>query len=120
MLFQCFFSDTWHIPVIQVTCFGTLKTINLLKHCRKGRQTLTNFSEVNAGRTDKVKCKLLQTCILWTKTFKLVNIPLNVALRKTNVTDWLLLCVILTSKIEKDSFFANFEINLMFGCLVFL
>ena len=45
---------------------------------------------------------------------------LNVALRKTDVINWLLLRVILTSKKEKKSVCSNSEVNLMFGCLVFM
>ena len=36
----------------------------------------------------------------------------NIALRKTDVLNWLLLRVVLTSKKEKESFFANSEVNL--------
>ena len=39
------------------------------------------------------------------KFLKLVKTPLNVVLQKTDVINWLLLCVILTSKKEKKSFF---------------
>ena len=49
-------------------------------------------------------------------TFKLVKIQLNVAIRKTDVTNWLLLNAILTSKKEKQSFFSHSEVNFMFGC----
>ena len=51
---------------------------------------------------------------------KLVKTPLNVALRKTDVTNWLLLRVILTSKKEKDLFFSHSEVHLMFGFLVLI
>ena len=44
------------------------------------------------------------------KLLKLVKTPLNVALRKTDVINWLLLRVILTSKKEKKSFCSNFEV----------
>ena len=54
------------------------------------------------------------------KLLKLVKTPLNVALRKTDVIKWLFLRVILTSKKEKESFSSNSEVNLMFGCLVFM
>ena len=50
----------------------------------------------------------------------LVKTPLNVNLRKTDVDNWLLLRVILTSMREKESFSSNFEINIMFGYLVFM
>ena len=49
-------------------------------------------------------------------TFRLVKIQLNVAIRKTDVTNWLLLNAILTSKKEKQSFFSHSEVNFMFGC----
>ena len=48
------------------------------------------------------------------KLLKLVKTPLNVALRKTDVTNWLFLRVILISKKKKESFSSNFEVNLMF------
>ena len=54
------------------------------------------------------------------KFLKLVKTPLNVALRKTDVIKWLFLRVILTSKKEKKSFSSHSEVNLMFGCLVFM
>ena len=54
------------------------------------------------------------------KLLKLVITSLNVVLRKTKVTKWLLLRVILTSKKEKESFFSSSEVNLMFGYLVFM
>ena len=47
------------------------------------------------------------------KLLKLVKTPLNVALRKTDVTNWLFLRVILISKKKKESFSSNFEVNLM-------
>ena len=46
--------------------------------------------------------------------------PLNVALRKTDVTNWFLLRVTLTYENEKESFFSNSEVNLMIWCLVFM
>ena len=45
------------------------------------------------------------------KKTKLVKTPLNVAIQKAGVTNWLLLGVILTSKKKKDSFFSNSECN---------
>ena len=54
------------------------------------------------------------------KLLKFVKTPLNVALRKMDVSICLLLHVILTSKKKKESFFSNFKVNLMFGCLVFM
>ena len=60
---------------------------------------------------------LYATCI---KLLKLVKTPLNVTLRKTDVTNQLLLRVILTSEKGKKSFSSNSEVNLMFGCLVFM
>ena len=50
------------------------------------------------------------------KLLKLVKAPLNVAIRKTDVTNWLFLRIILASKKEKESFSSNSEVNLMFGC----
>ena len=57
-----------------------------------------------------MKWNLYATCI---KLLKLVKTPLNVALQKTDVTNWLFLHVILTSKKEKESFSSNSEVNLM-------
>ena len=39
---------------------------------------------------------------------------------KLDVTNWLLLGVVLTSKKEKESFILNSEVNLIFVCLVFM
>ena len=54
------------------------------------------------------------------KLLKLLKTPLNLALRKTDVTNWLLVRVISTSKKETELFISNYEVNLIFECLVFM